>query len=328
MGGMLLSFAGTRTHHRMTVNIEDAGFEIRDMIAWVYGSGFPKSLNIGKAVDKLHGNEREVIGLSSSSRLNASSHHNNVGGNPHGNSGMVNITRGNSEFEGWGTALKPALEPITVARKPLSEKTVAENVLKHGTGGINIDACRIETCEIKIATKKRNGGIWQSKGQKSKRHNGSGTGNAKGRFPANLIHDGSDEVTGLFPNRKQIDKRKFKKGINCKDKFFKGKESIQTSAYGDTGSASRFFYCSKASKKERGKGNNHPTVKPLALMEYLITLVTPKDGIVLDPFAGSGTTAVACEKLGIKYICITDELEHCEIIKSRIEKENEQLKLF
>ena len=144
-GGYLLSFAGTRTQHRMACNIEDAGFEIRDMIAWIYGSGFPKSMNIGKAIDKLQGNKREDLGVSDSTRLNAINHDNKVGGNPHGSTGEVRLTKGNSQFEGYGTTLKPALEPITVARKPLSEKTVAKNVLKYGTGGINIDGCRVGT---------------------------------------------------------------------------------------------------------------------------------------------------------------------------------------
>lgn len=267
-GGYLLAFAGTRTQHRMAVNIEDAGFEIRDMIAWVYGSGFPKSLNIGKAVDKLQGNERVSIGEKIApdgvpySKRMKEGHGPAYGDSTYGNYDNNPMdTKGNSEWEGWGTALKPALEPITVARKPLSEKTVAENVLKWGTGGINIDGSRVGTEEIHI-----NGG-----------GGGEGTGWGKkeeineqriGRFPANLIHDGSDEVIDLLND------------------------------------STRFFYCAKASKADRDEGlegfddkskpeyqlqyhngvkraegktqkNSHPTVKPTKLMQYLVKLVTP-----------------------------------------------------
>jgi DNA modification methylase len=356
-GGYLLSFAGTRTQHRMAVNIEDAGFEIRDMIAWVYGSGFPKSHNIGKAVDKKGGKdiswfgkwlknwrtennlkqsdisklfpsktggltgcvanwelglniptneqfnlicktfnlpfdnleeaEREIIGKKKSS----------LGGtvaagercqtfiNKHKEK-KIEITKGNSPYEGWGTALKPALEPITVARKPF-KGTVANNVLKYGTGGINIDSSRIGATE-----------------------------DAQGRFPANFIHDGSEEVVDL----------------------------LQDSA--------RYFYCAKCSKKDRNEGleefeekqielvgqlpdgfissygnvrnrplpkkNFHPTVKPTALMQYLVRLVTPVDGIVLDPFMGSGSTGKACVYESFNFIGMEMDEEYCKIAEARI----------
>ncbi|NCD07300.1 MAG: site-specific DNA-methyltransferase, partial [Spirochaetia bacterium] len=203
-GGYLLSFGGTRTYHRMAVAIEDAGFEVRDMIEWVYGSGFPKSLNIGKAVDKLQGNVREVVGVrtdgvgsdSGSGRYNLNN----------GKSEMKTIydeTKGNSPYEGWGTALKPAHEPICMARKPLLEKTVAENVLKYGTGGINIDESRIptsETLQPSTSTKMKFGG--NSMLESSTMNDPNLKQNTQGRFPANLIHDNSEEVRECFPETK------------------------------------------------------------------------------------------------------------------------------
>lgn len=317
-GGYLLSFAGTRTQHRMAVNIEDAGFEIRDMIAWVYGSGFPKSLNIGKAVDKLQGNERESLGLAKGAGAGMSDNLVAI------NKGLLpeyEATKGNSEWEGWGTALKPALEPITVARKPLGEKTVAENVLKWGTGGINIDGSRVGTDEV-ITNHSRGSESAISKGKygdSSEQETHQTEGQQLGRFPANLIHDGSDEVTDLLND------------------------------------SARFFYCAKASKADRDEGlegfeskqlyyddrrgssfdvfvkrdddgkplnpprkNSHPTVKPTKLMQYLVKLVTPKGGVVLDPFMGSGSTGKACKLEGFEFIGIEREAEYIEIAKARI----------
>jgi site-specific DNA-methyltransferase (adenine-specific) len=295
-GGHLLSFAGTRTQHRMAVRIEDAGFEIRDMLAWIYGSGFPKSLNLGN---------------------------------------------------GWGTALKPAFEPITVARKPISEKTVAANVLMHGTGGINIDGCRVGSEEISV----HNAPKGTFAGGESER--GSDTDSYQGRFPANLIHDGSDEVLAVFPNTgKSAGGRIGNKGsaLNmCGNRYECGDPG-----FGDSGSAARFFYCAKASKAERNAGcdeltpkqyshdggnkvienayqrnesvssNHHPTVKPIAVMQWLCRLVTPPNGTVLDPFLGSGTTAMAAIREGFRYIGIEREQEYCDIAAKRIESELEQ----
>jgi len=323
-GGYLLSFAGTRTQHRMAVRIEDAGFEIRDMIAWVYGSGFPKSLNIGKAVDKLQGNEREVVGKDKSGSVR-----NSMAGDFTG--GEYDLTKGTSDWEGWGTALKPALEPITVARKPLGEKTVAENVLKWGVGGINIDGSRVGT-EEKLGRPQASGSEENpfSKGLKSNGFNDY-SDKVGGRFPANLIHDGSDDVVSLFPN-----------------------------------DSARFFYCPKASKSERNRGcegmedvkqgtktnrernfsddfrefgdgessghknlqpqkNFHPTVKPIALMEYLVKLVTPPKGTVLDPFMGSGTTGIACKKHNYNFIGIELDPEYMKIAKARIKSTQRML---
>ena len=319
-GGYLLSFAGTRTQHRMAVRIEDAGFEIRDMIAWVYGSGFPKSLNIGKAVDKLQGNEREVVGENPNHR--GDSQYKNEYTKGLGQDG--NITKGTSPWEGWGTALKPALEPITVARKPLSEKTVAENALTHGTGGINIDGCRVEG-----VTKHNNAnGVFahSGNGKEQERHvmkNYTETfESTKGRFPANLIHDGSEEVVGLFPESKSTG------GVGKMDKYttesvaegFGGTQEYFN--YGDSGSAARFFYCAKASKKDRDNEgvvkNIHATVKPTDLMRYLCRLVTPKGGTILDPFMGSGSTGKGAVKEGFNFIGIELDEEYVKIAEKRI----------
>ena len=330
-GGYLLSFSATRTYHRMTCAIEDSGFEIRDMIEWVYGSGFPKSLNIGKAVDKMQGNEREVVGeqkLMGTARRMKGGNFNDFGGED--TADVVNLTKGTSEFEGKGTALKPAHEPICMARKPLSEKTVAENVLKYGTGGINIDASRVgtETISIHNAPKGTFAGGEPDRGSDTESYRDS-----VGRFPANLITDGSEEVRECFPETKS--------GWTDKDtashdnSLYKlGLKEQESHHYADnSGNASRFFksiiYQAKASKSERGKENNHPTVKPVSLMEYLIKMVTPTNGIVLDPFMGSGSTGVACVLNDFEFVGIDLDKDYCEIARARIEGVKEtQTKLF
>ena len=336
-GGHLLAFAGTRTQHRMAVRIEDAGFEIRDMIAWVYGSGFPKSLDVSKAIDKAAGAEREVVG--SASRSNA----------PGTVTNKVKwvrevdyditapATEAARQWQGWGTALKPALEPITVARKPLIG-TVAENVLAHGTGALNIDASRIPTDE-KLgggAEKAQNAGQihegWQrpwmndpaaAEAYAARIRENVARSESLGRWPANLIHDGSEEVVGLFPEtpsagrytksleRPEGEKRIFGSVIGA---------NTRSNAYaGDTGSAARFFYCAKASKRDRDEANTHPTVKPTDLMRYLCRLVTPPNGTVLDPFMGSGSTGKAAKLEGFAFIGIEREADYLEIAKARIE---------
>jgi site-specific DNA-methyltransferase (adenine-specific) len=289
-GGHLLAFSGTRTYHRMASAIEDAGFEVRDMIEWVYGSGFPKSLNIGKAVDKLQGNKREDLGKSDNwrpAKTKGGAGFDKLG------SGEVDIrqTKGTSEWEGWGTALKPAHEPICMARKPLAEKTVALNVLKYGTGGINIDESRVGTTDDMA---RDNGGIdvlsWggtYGAGKNEAQQRKENGLPQLGRFPANLIHNNSEEVRECFPNESE--------------RFFKS-----------------IIYQAKASKSGRGEGNNHPTVKPIALMEYLIKMVTPTGGIVLDPFTGSGSTLVAAKHNGYQYIGIEKEQEYIDIINKRL----------
>lgn len=326
-GGYLLAFAGTRTQHRMAVRIEDAGFEIRDMIAWVYGSGFPKSLNIGKAVDKLQGNEREDLGYNDNSRTNKP----DVDVYEAGIRGKESrLSKGYSQWEGWGTALKPALEPITVARKPL-EGTVAENCLKWGVGGINIDGCRVGMSE---QDKEGSSGNWKPKGYELKDSiyefgtKVVKTEQPSGRFPANFIHDGSDEVVGLFPNCKGWSSQKHNSfnpyGGNALNKSNSIREG-EYEGYNDSGSAARFFYCAKASKSERNTGcedlekkNNHPTVKPIAVMEYLINLVSREGHVILDPFSGSGTTAIAAFNKGRNFIGFEISKEYCEIAKRRV----------
>jgi len=303
-GGHLLAFAGTRTQHRMACRIEDAGFEIRDMIAWVYGSGFPKSLDVSKAIDKSSGAERE--------------------------------TDAAKQWDGWGTALKPAMEPITVARKPLVG-TVAANVLAHGCGGLNIDGCRVSTGD-NLNGGAYSGGVRPNSamgctgdvgGTSSMLESGGGRLDPSefrqpvGRWPANFIHDGSDEVVGLFP---QTTSGKMKGGTRraaqdgpgsvCYGTY--GGNATSGDTPGDSGSAARFFYCAKASKSERGEGNNHPTVKPINLMRYLVRLVTPVGAIVLDPFAGSGTTLVAAKMENCHYIGIELNSEYHAIAESRL----------
>lgn len=313
-GAHLFAFGGTRTFHRLAVAIEDAGWEIRDTIMWVYGSGFPKSLDVSKAIDKMTGANREVVGSKEVSDMR--------GGSFFSSNGRIlaNITvpatEAAKQWQGWGTALKPAFEPITAARKPLTG-TVAENVLEHGTGAINIDGCRVE-CEgkpvfINGVERDRNRSSYDTGGS-----NRTGKITTQGRWPANLIHDGSEEVVGLFPETKS---GKMKEGqIRTSKPLFGSKTDHIAETYGDSGSAARFFYCAKASKSERGEGNTHPTVKPLALMKYLITLGLPPGGTVLDPFCGSGTTALACKELGRNYICIEKELEYYQIACNRLDQ--------
>ena len=334
-GGFLLAFGGTRTCHRLTCAIEDAGFEIRDMIAWIYGSGFPKSLNIGKAIDKLQENEREIVGTSNNinfdnKKAGDKSFYDNAWNSSNISRKEVVITKGNSEYEGWGTALKPSLEPITVARKPLSEKTVAANVLKWGIGGINIDGCRVETSDLRGKVYNNQNTGWKCTSPPSVQK-----GHETGRFPANLIHDGSDEVEAGFP---QTSSGKLNRAnIKAENKIFSKFVGERTGEYeANSGSASRFFYCAKASKKDRDEGlngvgkNNHPTVKPTKLMQYLVRLVTPKGGTVLDPFMGSGSTGKACKLEEFDFLGIEKEEEYYEIAKARIDavKPDNQLSLM
>lgn len=290
-GGHLLAFAGARTQHRMTVNIEDGGFEIRDMIAWLYGSGFPKSMDLHKAMDK------------------------------------AGLAEGH-QWEGWGTALKPALEPITLARKPPAG-TLAANVQAHGVGGLNIDGCRVATAESLTGGA---GGLLshQRDGKDYPADNGYQPSQL-GRWPANLIHDGSDEVLALFPQA-----------------------GAKAPVCGSKPSAARFFYCAKATKQDRdehledlalasardmtgraegsaginnpragagrtGGGRNfHPTVKPTALMRYLCRLITPPGGLILDPFMGSGSTGKAAMLDGYRFIGIEREQDYRALAHHRI----------
>ena len=332
-GGHLLSFAGSRTYHRMAVRVEDAGFEIRDQIMWIYGSGFPKSLNIGKAVDKTRGVEGDVIGTR---KVTSSDIGQKSGWNP------LNTDRGEyeyreimNEWKGWGTALKPAHEPIVMARKPLSEKTVVNNVLEWGIGGINIDASRVGTEKISAHHVGSSASETYSWNNGDKKESSKEYYTNEGRFPANIIFD--EEAGKILDEQSE-------------------------------GGASRFFYCPKTSKTDRNEGlehledkyyaagnqakaelkrgntdfnankdkgreerhnhnqvgvskNNHPTVKPTDLMLYLIRLVTPKGGTTLDPFMGSGSTGKAAIRGGFDFVGIEREEEYMEIAEARIQYE-------
>lgn len=325
-GGHLLSFAGTRTQHRMAVRIEDAGFEIRDMIAWVYGSGFPKSLDVSKAIDKAAGADRETgpINPARAGRLvnQRGGYETDAGWSAGGRKVTIDhpATESAKKWQGWGTALKPALEPITVARKPLIG-TVAENVLKHGTGAINVDDCRVGTDEL-ITNHSRSAESSKSKGKygdSSEQGTHQKPGQLLGRWPANLIHDGSEEVTDLFPESNGSGKqRKLIRGTRNDGWGMQDQPGDLRDA--GTGSAARFFYCAKASKKDRGDGNNHPTVKPTDLMRYLCRLVTPPGGVVVDPHMGSGSTALGAMLEGFRFIGVDNELPYCEIAAKRISK--------
>jgi DNA modification methylase len=355
-GGHLLAFGGSRTYHRLAVAVEDAGFEIRDQIMWLYGSGFPKSQNIGKEIDKHNGDpnrlwrftawmrttqltaaqinritgtemgghyltaksqpaiptphlwgllrphcgevpvwvdelvdriaaEREVVGRSTNGIAGGSKEFTSGNENSAGFNLEYDITAPATEeaqkWDGWGTALKPAHEPIVVARKPL-DGTVAGNVVKHGTGAINVDGCRVGSETIRQHGRNAN-----SKQAQMPQNEYKPNKSWQGRFPANVIHDGSDEATA------------------------------------DMGEASRYFYCAKASKRDRTEGgeveNKHPTVKPTELMRYLCRLVTPPGGIVLDPFMGSGSTGKAAVMEGFEFIGIEADPESVEVARQRID---------
>ena len=405
-GGHILSFGGTRTYHRMVVNIEDAGFEIRDQIMWLYGSGFPKSLNIGKAVDKIEGNDREVVGKLENYQdkrgLNGQTENVMENAKPRID---IDITKGNSDWEGWGTALKPANEPICLARKPLSEKTIADNVLKWKTGGLNIDGCRIGTETISSGKSKVVGG-----GQlnlKNTRVDIEETFH-EGRFPANIIlecicdellegkeikgnenykwnnvdsssdifksrgkytprtetpdiHtnpmcpcfilDSQSGISKSTPMKESIRKENIlNKETNSKKDIYAAGSPKSGSNHNDKGGASRFFYQAKVSKKERNLGcdgledkviegrdagqdersvafkkrptptkNTHPTVKPVDLMAYLCRLITPPNGIVLDPFMGSGSTGIAAQLEGFRFCGMEMDEDYFKIAETRIE---------
>lgn len=272
-----------RTSHWTATACENAGFEIRDVITHLFGSGFPKSLDISKAIDKAAGAKRDIIGKNPHARPSDGKYDAKYSGvkghDPNITAPSTDVAK---QWSGWGTALKPASEHWILIRKPISEKTVASNVLKWGTGGINVDGCRIGTDQITqhgrnkdnygFTSAERAGRAWQ------------------GRFPANLV------LSGDAPE--MLDK--------------------QSGQVASGGGASRFFYCAKASKSERGEGNNHPTVKPLKLMRYLCRLITPPGGVILDPFIGSGSTGIAAKQEGFKFIGIESDSEYMEIAKRRI----------
>ena len=315
-GAHLLCFGGTRTFHRMACAIEDAGWIVFDCIMWVYGSGFPHGMDVGKAIDKMLGAERKKVPNANSAKPSPQDTGRYGAYGPTDYVAPTPATDQARQWDGWNTALKPAWEPIIVARKPL-DGSVAKNVLTWGVGAMNIDGCRvpIEQGDNVFAknphtrSKGKDSGIYGVYGAAESNWSG-----AKGRFPANLVHDGSQMVLDLFPDTNPSRRGKPRSGRSGV-----GWGMTHTgSEYDDSGSAARFFYCAKASKKERGEGNGHPTVKPIALMRWLVTLVTPEGGVVLDPFAGSGTTLLACKELGRSCIGIEREPEYVEIIKRRL----------
>jgi DNA modification methylase len=316
-GAHLLAFGGTRTYHRLACAIEDAGWEIRDCVMWVYGSGFPKSHDVSKAIDKAAGAEREVVGYNEKVNVYSDRHAFRARqvGDPYGKSPITSATTSEAkQWQGWGTSLKPAHEPVVVARKPLIG-TVAQNVLTHGTGGLNIDGCRIPSGD---ALGRTYGGGNEIYGKYSMAK-GTRTGDElTGRWPANLIHDGSDEVVGLFPQTgaSKASNRGSVKIFEQGEGQWIG-QSTERGHNDNGGSAARFFYCPKASKKDR-EGSTHPTIKPTDLMRYLCRLVTPPGGVVLDPFMGSGSTGKAAILEGFRFIGIEREAEYVEIARARI----------
>ena len=370
-GGHLLAFSGSRTYHRMAVAIEDAGFEIRDQIMWIYGSGFPKSHNVSKGIDKAAGAEREVVGKKTAGMGSGETFGmlQSEGSNALA-SKEIDITAlatpAAKQWDGWGTALKPAHEPIVVARKPLIG-TVANNVLTFGTGGLNIDGARVGSEVIKTLGGRATAIVGDERtGKALGMYGESEPLNAEhtGRWPANVIHDGSNEVVELFPDTgKSTGGRIGKKSMGSVTNVPAGEYEAGDPGYGDSGSAARFFYCAKASKKDRNEGlgnlesksagfstryclecgknvpqagscgcnagiemrppnaqqNHHPTVKPTTLMQYLVRLVTPPNGIVLDPFLGSGSTGKAAMYEGFNFIGIELTPEYLPIAKARIE---------
>lgn len=311
-GGHALVWAIPRTSHWTATAWENGGWEVRDRVIYCFGSGFPKSHNISKAIDKLAGAERDIASTAPA-------------------------TDAAKQWDGWGTALKPAVEDWWLLRKPLSEDTIAENVLEYGVGGLNIDKCRVEgapslpgSSNIRAVNDRAMGAGWDQTA--SARAEAYRANPPSGRWPANMIHNGSEEVTELFPDVKgsKGDEKfavKGQSGIYGWNTAYKDKNnstSNKTRGVKDSGSASRFFYTAKASKSDRNEGlsetlkNTHATVKPTALMQYLCRLITPPDGIVLDPFMGSGSTGKACMLEGFRFIGIEMEEEYVLIARARI----------
>jgi len=339
-GALLLAFGGTRTYHRLTCAIEDAGWEIRDCLMWLYGQGMPKCGDIGKLIDKSKGAEREVIG----DKLDRPGYHLHEGkgnGCYGGGNGLhapgtdarlraaqitAPATPEAARWTGWAMALKPAWEPIVLAMKPL-DGTIAHNALTWGVAGMNIDPCRV-ACEsrpkrdvhaLRSAVEyhgnslcgRKDGSLGSSKA----------TGETSlGRWPANLLLDEDtasqlDEQTGTLTSGTNCVRTKSGDGYH--GRF--GKAGDVQVTYGDSGGASRFFYCGKATARDRGPNNDHPTVKPVKLMQYLLTLLsTPDGGVILDPFAGSGTTLLAAKWLGRHCIGVELTEHNCEIARGRL----------
>uniref|UniRef100_A0A6M3INS7 Putative methyltransferase n=1 Tax=viral metagenome TaxID=1070528 RepID=A0A6M3INS7_9ZZZZ len=357
-----LVWALPRTSHWTATALEDAGFEIRDICLHIFGTGFPKSHNVGKAIDQLRGNDREKYGISKDKKYSSSGV--TTGATLGGISGGYNykskfeLTKGTSEWEGWGTALKPAAEHWILIRKPISEKTIAANVLKWGVGGINIDGCRVAHDEPIRPMKA------QARGDKvygqGGRHESTTELKPVGRWPANITHDGSEEVLELFPQTTSGEWHGQPRPKSSNINYAASGAPIYWR--GDSGSAARFFYCAKSSKRDRDEGceelaetthqsgmggampvddngkerdrfkvtsrNNHPTVKATALMRWLCRLITPPNGIILDPFMGSGSTGKAATLEGFNFIGIEQDTEYLAIAEKRIAHVVQQPSLF
>ncbi len=334
-GGHLLSFGGSRTWHRLASGIEDAGFEVRDSIAWLYGSGFPKSLDVAKAIASKSGRPEDIRRLQMgadyvpSGRGRANYDHGS-GSAMNGADVDVELPDEAKAWDGWGTALKPSFEPIVVARKPLAG-TVAANVLAHGTGALNVNATRIPASDPVRGSGKPV--FSASRGEASEAVSGGISGHDLGRWPSNVVLDESqaselDRQSGTVTS-----------GVLAAHHARAPKEAGILGAYGsaegergygDTGGASRFFptfrYEAKAPTSERPREGEvlHPTVKPLDLMRWLVRLVTPAGGVVLEPFAGSGTTLEACVREGFEAIGIEREAEYLPLVRKRLEKDHQQ----
>ncbi|MGA2491869.1 MAG: DNA methyltransferase [Roseiarcus sp.] len=329
-GAHVVAFGGTRSYHRLACAIEDAGFEIRDQIGWAYGSGFPKSHDVSKGIDKALGAERQVVAAGAPVKRMIPGADQNKSGweKTDGREFIPTVTAPASDraaaWEGWGTALKPAWEPICLARKPLSEATVAANVLRWGTGAINVNGCRIAT-DDRVPVFETSGGQKFEVGCRDQGVRQIGT-HGLGRWPANIVHDGSAEVVTLFPESKAapvgsvVMKASSKDGHGNAASAF-GAESrpygTVNVSHGDFGSAARFFYSAKADGDDR-LGSKHPTVKPVDLMQWLCRLVTPPGGTILDPFAGTGTTGEAAWREGFNAVLIEREAEYCADVARRM----------
>lgn len=336
-GAYLLAFGSTRGSHRMTCAIEDAGFEIRDTIShlhdggldgpllWVYGSGFPKSHNISVAIDKAAGAVRKVVGVHERSDLRkGKAGFRNLDGDNEAR-GAIELTAPATpeavRWQGWGSSLKPAYEPVIVARKPL-EGTIAGNVLKHGCGGLNIDASRVGTetiTQMRTAQK----GWREAEGRTDIPASAdNSTTTTEGRWPSNVIIDDSQQVADAFAAFGErpgavSNGRKQDKAVTC---YGDRGPMPQTPGFGDTGTAARFFFCAKADANDRA-GSKHPCVKPSSLMRYLITLVCPPGGTVLDPFAGSGSTLLAADQLGFNAVGIEMDPTYAEDARRKVTRD-------
>lgn len=311
-GAHLLAFGGSRTFHRITCAIEDAGFEIRDCMMWLYGSGFPKSLDVSKAIDKEAGAEREVVGKGRRSQVASDGWD-----RPWKHAAMeasrstvaeyaltAPATPAARQWSGWGTALKPAFEPIILARKPLSESTVAKNVLKWGTGAVNVDGGRIVTSDdTRRNAQGGDNGLLGASTFRIRERKADDKPQPSGRWPANVLLD--EEAAGLLD---EMSGERTSGALKPYQESHTNASSYQMSRAktfvkaSDSGGASRFFYTAKASPAERGKFNDHPTVKPVALMQYLCRLITPPGGVILDMFCGSGSTCRAAIAENFEFI--------------------------